>query len=800
MPLLLALLLLIAAVPGQAQARRNVNLVVNPGFETVGGDQAPPWQHYVRGYALTEDAHAGRRAIRCQAGDSATILGAMQSVTFDPPIRHPIKLSGWSKARDVSGGGDYCVWLDCQYEDGTPLYGMKAHFARGTHDWQYSETIFAPAKPLRSIQYIVLFRRCQGEAWFDDLSVSLAPFEVHSEVLLPSAYGGNSLDYSARLTLPAQWEATVLQGGRPVFTQQGHGAAIALKWDGLDKARKLLPGGKYGLRVVATDDLLGERMTIERGATTTSGRGQGYLAWTDTAMERTLINRLPRPGRKLQAAMSLARNEYESCQIALCTSPTQELRDCQVSFTDLQGAGGQRLARANLQWHLVGFVQAGLLSEGAVLPDDAVPGWWPDPLLPVSRFTVPPATTQAVWLTAYAPPGTKAGDYTGTVTITPANAPALRVPLRLTVYDFDLPTQGHMKTAFALMDGYLEKLYGQPLTPALRRKYGDFMLQHRLNPDDISRTEPPDLDDLAHYDGRGMNAFNVLNMVQPRGNRIWVCWSPLEVYTPTFKQQLIQRLDPYVAALKRRGLAPKAYVYTFDERGPEFYPVMKEYFGLIQERYGLPTLTTAKVAQDPQTMRDLHINWNCPLTPSYHVEEADRCRQAGQQVWVYVCAGPRKPYANFLADDALIEARLIWWQAYAQKMDGFLYWGVNIWHRAHNDYLIDPERDGPRLRWSIATGANEPWLQGLHGDGMLLYAGKEGPLGCIRLANIRDGLDDYEYLWLLARRAGDGEQARAACGPVTSGLTIFTHDPQTLLAQREQIARRIEALGSRGQP
>jgi hypothetical protein len=45
--------------------------------------------------------------------------------------------------------------------------------------------------------------------------------------------------------------------------------------------------------------------------------------------------------------------------------------------------------------------------------------------------------------------------------------------------------------------------------------------------------------------------------------------------------------------------------------------------------------------------------------------------------------------------------------------------------------------------------------------------------------------------------AGGGEQARAACLPVTSDLTTFTHDPQTLLAQRDLIARRIEALGAR---
>ncbi|MBM3500602.1 MAG: DUF4091 domain-containing protein, partial [Armatimonadetes bacterium] len=403
------------------------------------------------------------------------------------------------------------------------------------------------------------------------------------------------------------------------------------------------------------------------------------------------------------------------------------------------------------------------------------------------------------WFTVHAPPGTPAGEYRGRITIRPdgggSGEPthqgrAIDVPVRVTVYGFDLPAQAHLKTAFALMDGYLEQLYGKPLTPELRRRYGDFVLQHRLNPDDISRTDPPDLDDLAYYDGRGLNAFNVINMVEPRGERTWVCWSPLEVYTARFKEDLIRRLDPYVAELKKRGLADKAYVYTFDERGEDFYPTMREYFGLIKERYGIPTLTTAYLKQDPQVMRDLNVDWNCPLSSVYRYDDAAKCREQGLQTWAYVCLGPRYPYANWLADDPLIEARVIWWQAYHQQMDGFLYWGLNIWGRANNDYLIDPETDGPRLRWSISTGGDYAWLQG---DGELLYAGKDGPIGCIRLANIRDGLEDYEYLWKLAELEGT-DAARQGCLPVTTSMTQFTRDANEVSKQRERIARRIESL------
>ncbi|HOS95935.1 MAG TPA: DUF4091 domain-containing protein, partial [Armatimonadota bacterium] len=161
---------------------------------------------------------------------------------------------------------------------------------------------------------------------------------------------------------------------------------------------------------------------------------------------------------------------------------------------------------------------------------------------------------------------------------------------------------------------------------------------------------------------------------------------------------------------------------------------------------------------------------------------------AGQQVWAYVCLGPRYPYANWLADFPLVESRVIWWQAYHQKMDGFLYWGLNIWDREHNDRPIDPA-DGPDLEWSITTGGEYDWL---HGDGRLIYAGPDGPIGSIRLANIRDGLEDYEYLWLLAQKAGDVEVARTACLPVTTSLTQFTRDVAVVRAERDAVAAEIE--------
>jgi hypothetical protein len=779
LPCLLALLLGTAQV---GAAERGANLVGNPGFE----DGLTDWAGLSPGTVVDETvAHTGHASLRCDSDVLDASGGVRQVIALDPPVQHPFVVSGWAKAEHAEVAQDFDVYLDLHYADGTPLWGQIAHFEPGTHDWQHAALQFDAAKPVSSIEVFVLFRKAKGRVWFDDIDVRLAPFELRDLRLLPGLYGGVSLGATAATSLPARWSAALSGAQGEVARAAGEAGPIGLHWLGTSP-------GDYTLRLSATDDLLHE--TVDRTVPVkldAAGAGRGYAVWTVDSMSRVLPHHLPAEvARAPEAHVALAGHEYESFQVVLRAAPGKQLRHVEVDPSDLVCAAiGATLPKERIEWQQEGYVRFDKLQSHPYL-GDAVPGWWPDPLLGVDRVDVVDGFSQPLWFTVYAPAGTKPGDYQGTITLRPEGLAPADVAVTARVYGFDLPVRGHLKTAFALMDGYLEKLYGKPLYPDLRRRYGDFVLRHRLNPDDISRTDPPAIEDLLHYRDRGLNAFNVINMVEPRGNRTWVCWSPLEVYTPTFKQSLSDRLDPYVAELRRHGLADLAYLYTFDERGEDFYPVMREYFGMVKERYPeIRTLTTAKLAQDPAVMRDLNVDWNCPLTPAYRYDEAERCRAAGQQVWGYVCLGPRWPYANWLGDGPLMEARVLWWQAFEQKMDGILYWGLNIWDRAHNDQPIDPQA-GPLLDWSITTGGDYDWL---HGDGELLYAGKDGPIGSIRLANIRDGLEDYEYLWLLGQKAGNVDVARAACGPVAESLTSFTREPGVLLGQRERIAERLQA-------
>ena len=764
---------------------RGANLLLNNGFENEGG-----WTAVGDGFKIDcQVAHGGRQSMRCEGATLESTHGACQVITLDPPVKHPFRISAWSRTKNAEVGQDYDIYLDVFYADGTPLWGQTASFQPGTHDWQKSEFSFEVPKPVKRIEVFVLFRKAKGTVWFDDLDVSLAPFTFTQMRVLPDLFGAGTLTVLGNASQPAQWRAT-LEGPGLRLEASGERLPIRCIWTNAVLPATASPS-QSRLRVSATDSLLGQTITLEQPVTLqAAGKRETYVLWTESSMRRVMPQALPdRIPLESSFRLALAGGEYENFQVVLLGAPGQRLNGVRVEIMDLVCSTNQnRIAAENIQWHQVGYVKVDKPNRHPAVPD-AVGGWWPDPLLPVRQFDVPPGFTQPIWITVHAPPTTPAGVYSGSLTVRVDGQEAKRVDVVAEVYRFDLPRESHLKTAFALMDGFLERVYGAPLRPEQRQRYGDFVLEHRLNPDDISRTAPPALEDLRHYRDRGLNAFNVLNLVEERGQRPWVCFSELPTYTPQFKAQLTNRLDPYMAALRKENLLPKAYVYTFDERGKEFFPIIREYFGLMKQRYpGIHTLTTAYVPQNPKAMRELNVDWNCPVTSVYRLADADRCRAAGFQVWSYLCCGPRYPYANWMADDPLIEARILWWQAFHQKLDGFLYWGLNIWDRPENARPIRPEQ-GPLLDWSITSdlGNGTP----LYGDGRLIYPGTNGPIGSIRLANIRDGLEDYEYLWLLAQRTGATETARQACLPVTDSLTHFTRDPAALYAQRDAIARQI---------
>ena len=80
---------------------------------------------------------------------------------------------------------------------------------------------------------------------------------------------------------------------------------------------------------------------------------------------------------------------------------------------------------------------------------------------------------------------------------------------------------------------------------------------------------------------------------------------------------------------------------------------------------------------------------------------------------------------------------------------------------------------------------------GMYGDGILLYPGKNEIYPSIRLAQIRDGVQDYEWL-LLVEQAYGVEKAKRVCSVLVKSLTDFERNPALLNRVREVIVRALE--------
>ena len=110
------------------------------------------------------------------------------------------------------------------------------------------------------------------------------------------------------------------------------------------------------------------------------------------------------------------------------------------------------------------------------------------------------------------------------------------------------------------------------------------------------------------------------------------------------------------------------------------------------------------------------------------------------EIWDYTTNGSVHE-SNFMLDYPGIYPRIMLWQLFQHKITGMLYFEVDCFSHQKNAYKNAPK--WPENEWN-------PEAFHANSDGILLYPGPGGePLASIRLANLRDGVDDYEALSVL---------------------------------------------------
>jgi hypothetical protein len=486
-----------------------------------------------------------------------------------------------------------------------------------------------------------------------------------------------------------------------------------------------------------------------------------------------------RPGQPIQALgqakLRAARGECEGLQ-AYVAPPAQ------VVSADAQPLRGPGRAQIPVQVYREAWMNLIRATEGG-----GATGLWPDPLLPVHRArggtnpaVLPAASTPQQPLVLYlemcVPAGVKAGPYTGQLAVKLGDGTSVTLPLELVVAPVDIPATSTLKNTFGLGVYVLVHGFGvkreSPEGSALLRAAGRALLEHRMSGygmsiDPLPSRPGPDGTRVVDFRGFDAEMSDVLGgTALPSGAR----FTTAQVHDDpklTFAER-VAYFQAWKAHFAQRGWKQLLWYYAKDEPAPKDDAVVRNQATLTRAVSGLSLLVTtfrpglfdaADIVAPVMVCMFSHPGPRlCPIPP----ESAARIREQlrpGQQLWWYQscmfhgCDGPPRDrrlaasmtgWASYMIDHSGPRNRAMGVLAFLERIEGELYF----------DTLVAWEKDGQPWR--------DVWRYGGNGDGTFFYPGTRAQVGdeapliisSLRLKTLRDGLEDYELLTLVAARRG----------------------------------------------
>ena len=496
--------------------------------------------------------------------------------------------------------------------------------------------------------------------------------------------------------------------------------------------------------------------------------------------------------------LAMAGRESESFQLVV-TPFWRKLENVTVTFSDLRGDGGT-IPASNLSYRVVDYVRL----DGVDPADPDMNTHEPDILWPGRPFTVAQGQVQSVWVDAHLPAGTPEGEYRGTVSVTAAEKTVSRDVI-VRALGFDLPPTASLENNFWFgpADFSWGNFYGSghygdvEYTLDMYKTHAALLSRYRVTcfadsvltmsphftiyrePDghfsfDFSQWEEFIRVGLEHGSTSyraslscnlgAMYLFSHWREVTDResGEQIplsklipdWLAghkegtayWDTHPVY--------LDYLKAYVDFMKRVGVFHMASWEIYDEpnSNPRWLDMIRHHKFL---REYVPELTLTNYGVEPtirkagKTAHGLIDVWAPHLTgitPECLERMQTRRREFGEKFWFYTC-GERydkdknlSPYLYY--HRSYLGPRIHGWFAWNLRADGMLIFAMSGVPE-ENIKKKNREQQWPAGEWRDGKS---------RGCGTLVYPGPGYELiPGMRLASVRDGLEDYEYFHELHR-------------------------------------------------
>ena len=504
----------------------------------------------------------------------------------------------------------------------------------------------------------------------------------------------------------------------------------------------------------------------------------GRWIWTSTRTERITRESAPRDERSVN--MSAARNEWESFQILVRSSVPIE--GINITAGDLAAPYGAVIKGQDARLYREHQIYLKQSSGGRGGYGVFRPGWYADGLIPFEHpltrrslpqakyravpFDLPAGQTHGFWIDIYVPADAKPGTYQGTYRVVSKDATLAEIPVRLAVWDFELPRFSALRTDFdttlpEVVSSYT-KAAKKPKESidwkAVAEQFWDLSKRHHINaiaPDELRVPAAKEGDRYRFTDAQiaalreFIDRYNV-NAVRI-GNPIGHAKAVGTVLTPEREAVLKARLAAYDDAYRKVG-RPEVIFYTYllDEPGSEAtYRFVRTWGRAIREaKSPVQVMVTEQTTPEKDRWGSLAgaVDIWCPVFTRFNPQSAARRQALGETIWTYTCMN------WWQIDYPLIAFRAPAWTAWHFGIRGLLYWDMMHWREVQ-----DPWTD-PATKTNPADGGKR------NGEGSLLYpandVGFDGVVPSIRLKAIRDSIEDYDYLVILEKQ-GRASEARA---------------------------------------
>lgn len=514
-----------------------------------------------------------------------------------------------------------------------------------------------------------------------------------------------------------------------------------------------------------------------------------------------------------------ARNEHIPFQIVVSTPPPPTRYDKAASgffveVSDLVSSAG-KISRTQIK---VYFEHVVLCYAKSSLAGAA--GFWPDALaLLTDSFGMDAefrsfVKNRALWVDVHVPHSAGAGSYSGEVTVTQNGRPVDRLKLLLKVYDFALPQETHLITYMGISRGWLARAYGLERDSAeagrLLKIYYDFLYANRMEPWFHELLQPriedrgSDIEVLfdeglyRRYLGE-LGAKRVILEAVPEALERGRSLSPDEL-----NRRVRSYLRQVYAYFQRHQWLSRLVLNSpIDEPNTaQQYADTRRWAELVHEAApGIPFLVTESPVPDQPEWGALtgyanhfSVHGNALNRAAVKTAIREQQSQGGEVSW-YISCDQGYPQPNYFIDAPAMDPVMVPWITWRYGMNGILYWGLNFWPQTPDPW-IDP------VTFLSGYLCSDGYV--LNGEGSLIYPGHrtkhytgqrnvDGPVSSIRFELLREGIEDYEYLWLL-KSLGDEALAHTAAQSMVVDISAFSRNVEDLFAWRQRMAERIEQL------